>query len=60
YPMKGYTFTKNGTIFQMIGMLSDEINDEYQEEMEKTVDAMISTLREEREPANERKRREIV
>ncbi len=48
YPMKGYTFTKNGTIFQMIGMLSDESNDEYQEEMEKTVDAMISTLREER------------
>ena len=48
YPMKGYTFTKNGTIFQMIGMLSDEINDEYQGEMEKTVDAMISTLREER------------
>ena len=48
YPMKGYTFTKNGTIFQMIGILPDEINDEYQEEMEKTVDAMISTLREER------------
>jgi len=32
----------------MIGILPDEINDEYQEEMEKTVDAMISTLREER------------
>ena len=48
YPMKGYTFTKNGTIFQMIGFLNKKSNDEYQEEMEKTVDAMISTLREER------------
>ena len=45
YPMKGYTFTKNGTIFQMIGFLNEKSNDEYQAEMEKTVDAMISTLR---------------
>ena len=44
YRMKGYTFTKNGTIFQMIGILPDEINDEFQDEMEKTVDALISNL----------------
>lgn len=47
-PMLGYTFIKDGMICELIGVLPDGENDADQAEMEKTVAAMIQTLRDDR------------
>ncbi len=47
-PMKGYTFKKEDTIFQLIGFINEEANENNQKEMEDTIDAMIKTLRDDR------------
>lgn len=47
-PMHGYTFSKGGAICELLGIVNDEPTDELVDEMTKTVDAMINTLRDER------------
>lgn len=47
-PMRGYTFAKGDMICQLVAVLNEEENAADQAEMEKTIDAMIATLREER------------
>lgn len=47
-PMKGYAFEKDGIIVELIGYINEENNDDNQKEMEKTIDAMIKTLRSDR------------
>lgn len=47
-PMQGYTFKKDGVLYELIGVLNEESNPENQAEMEATVEAMISTLRDDR------------
>ena len=47
-PMKGYTFSKEDMVCELIAVLSEESNDKNQTEMEETIEAMIQTLREER------------
>ena len=45
-PMRGYTFAKGDAICQLVAILNEEENAADQAEMEKTIDAMIATLRE--------------
>ena len=46
-PMRGYTFAKDGYVFELIAVLDYEVNDEKQEEMIQTIEAMILSLRSE-------------
>ncbi len=48
YPMQGYTFKKSGMIVELIGFINEETNDTNKKEMEKTIEAMIKTLRDDR------------
>lgn len=48
YPMRGYTFAKGDVVCQLIAILSEESNAANQEEMNKTIDAIIATLRDDR------------
>lgn len=48
YPMRGYTFAKGDVVCQLIAVLSEESNATNQEEMNKTIDAIIATLRDDR------------
>lgn len=47
-PMRGYTFAKGDVVCELIAVLNEETNDANQEEMEKTIDAIIETLRDDR------------
>ena len=44
----GYTFAKGDVVCELIAVLNEETNDVNQEEMEKTIDAIIVTLRDDR------------
>lgn len=46
-PMRGYTFAKDGYVFELIAVLDYEVDDEKQEEMIQTIEAMILSLRSE-------------
>lgn len=48
YPMRGYTFAKGDVVCELIAVLSEQANNANQEEMEKTIDAIIATLRDDR------------
>lgn len=47
-PMYGYTFSKGDVICEILGVLNERTDEVQQEDMEKTVDAMIATLRDDR------------
>lgn len=50
-PIRGYVFSKGGIACEVIGSINEELNESNkanQEEMTKTIDAMMSTLRDDR------------
>lgn len=47
-PMRGYTFAKGDVVCELIAVLNEESNTTNQEEMNKTIDAIIATLRDDR------------
>lgn len=47
-PMRGYTFAKGDVVCELIAVLNEESNVANQEEMNKTIDAIIATLRDDR------------
>lgn len=47
-PMRGYTFAKGDVVCELIAVLNEESNAANQEEMNKTIDSIIATLRDDR------------
>lgn len=47
-PIRGYVFSKGDVVCEVIGTINEESNDVNQAEMTKTIDAMMSTLRDDR------------